>query len=146
MKKLLFLAVALLSSQPFLLADEIIFKGIKLLIQEGEQSRPTSAQFVLADGSLLVKEKTGHAVFHEIPITAIQEVVYERSVEPRLRKEAWAAPWTLVAKGKKHWLTVTWKQRKQEQNLVLKLNKKDSEQIIEAVESKTGKKVNRIVE
>jgi len=146
MKWLVSTIMAVFLSQALLLADEIVFKKVKVMVNVGEKSEETDAQLVLSDGVLLIKDKKGHFALHEIAYSGLNNVVYEKSEHPRWKTAVFLSPWALFSKGKKHWLTLNWTEKEEGKYVILKLDKKNYQQIIAAMEAKTGKKVERIVE
>ena len=56
------------------------------------------------------------------------------------------SPWALLSKGKKHWLTITYKDGEGQDFVLLKLDKKEYKRILATAEAETEKEVERIIE
>jgi hypothetical protein len=143
----LVLAVLLYSSS--LAADEVAFKETKQMIQKGDKTEDREVALVLNEGTrtVLVRHRKKEAeVYATIPYDAIHEITYERSTHPRAKTAIFLSPFALFSKGKKHWLTVTFDNSGKSDFVLLQLEKGEYQQILAALETQTGKKIERIVE
>lgn len=73
-------------------------------------------------------------------------MVYERSTHARIKTAIILTPWALLSKGKKHWLTIIYKDGESQNFVLLKLDKKEYRRILPVVETKVGIDVERITE
>lgn len=131
------------------LAEDLIFKETKQMIQKGDKSDDRDVALVLveSDRVLTVRHRKKESeVYATIPYGSIQEITYERSAHPRAKSAIFLSPFALFSKGKKHWLTVTYQNEDKSDFVLLQLEKGEYQQILAALESQTGKKVERIVE
>jgi hypothetical protein len=102
------------------------------------------------DGQLVVDNSGGRVAFesdrrHEIAIPGnqITRIVYERASKPRYAAGLLIAWPLLFTKSKQHYLTVQYSSQGQGDYAVFRLSKHNYREILAAVESATGRKVDR---
>lgn len=143
-------AYVLLFILPILtLAEDVYFKKVNHVYQEGEERKERDVRLVFADDKVLVtdEDNPSKAVFATIPKDSISKVVYEKSSHPRWKTVVFLTPWALFSKGKKHWLTIQYKTPDNKDDFVLlKLDKKNYQMIIATMEAQTGQTVEKILE
>ena len=128
----------------------VTFGKIKYLVSTGEKVKEIKCHLILTEETVQIRDgKTGQTL-QELPYTEIQGVTYSRSKHRRWKSGAgaaialgvFAAP-IFFMKGKKHWLT--FEANDSEKHIGLRLDKKNYQMVVSAVESK-GMKVERIIE
>ena len=75
-----------------------------------------------------------------IPYADITALEYEESKHRRWKTGILLSPFALLSKGKKHWFAVI----QGEEETVFQLDKSNYSKILDAVESKAGKKVKMV--
>jgi hypothetical protein len=89
---------------------------------------------------LFVAEKGGGMI--EIPWKQIEEAEYGQKVGRRIKTAILLTPLALFSKGRKHYLTVTYKDRNDEaQSAVFELGKETVRTTLAVVEARTGRKI-----
>lgn len=136
-------------SAALVFGEDAIFTKTKIVLQEGEESKEYDARVAFTDDKRLViedrkeKDKPWAA---RIPFDQIQKITYEKSSHPRAKTAIFISPLALLAKGKKHWLTVTYSNGAETDFVILHLDKKEYQRMITVAETKTGTVVERITE
>ena len=145
------LAVAVLAA-PFA-QQPLIFKKVDYYWMEGEDEKKKDARLVLdpvAKTLAFYDEKKGaeKVTYAVIPYDKITSITYEKSAHSRIAMGLLLSPLAFFLKGKKHWLTVQFKDVPELSAgyVYVRLDKKNFQQIIEAVEGQTGLDVEGIVE
>ena len=141
------LLAAPLAQQP------LIFKKVDYYWLEGEDEKDEDARLVLDPVARTMgfydedkgAEKITYAV---IPYDNITSITYEKSAHSRIKMGLLVSPLAFFMKGKKHWLTVLFEDVPElpANYVYVRLDKKNFQQIIAAVEGQTGLDVERIVE
>lgn len=126
------------------LAEDVVFEKVKLVVRKEGKSKEQDIRLEISDQALSVMDESGLFVFHEIPWTRVEGVVYERSQQPRWKTAL--KPWALFSNGKKHWLTVTWKSGGEGQYTIVMLDKANYKDVLAAIEAKTSLQVERVIE
>ncbi len=122
------------------------FKKTKLMEQQGDKLKELDCDLIFTDDAFRVTDNKQRADYVRIPYSDVEEIVYEKSSHPRWKTAVFLTIFALLSKGKKHWLTVTYKDADEAKFTILKLDKNDYRQIIALSETKTGKKVQWVVE
>ena len=141
--------VLCLGSQAALIQGQT-FQKVRYLTAVGDKTKEIKAHLVLSEDSLQVRQEKGGRLLQEIPYSEIESTTYSRSKHPRwktgiaagLALGLLAVPFFFM-KGKKHWLTF---ETGGEDHMALRLDKKNFESILYAVESKGGLKIERFIE
>lgn len=120
------------------------FQNIEYLHATGDGKR------LREDGQLAVDNSMQRLVFESesrdeitIPGNQISRVVYERAAKPRYAAGLLIAWPLLFTKSKQHYLTVQYGSQGQGDYAVFRMSKKNYREILAAVESATGQKVDR---
>jgi len=131
----------------------LIFKKVDFFEMEGEDEKKRDARLVLdpvLEVLTLSDEKKGaeKVTYASIPYTHITKIVYERSAHRRYKSGLFVTPWLLFSKGKKHWLTVEFKDVAQfPQGFVyVRLDKENYRRVLSALEAGTGLEIEEIIE
>ncbi len=127
-------------------ADDIQFPKTKYVTQKDGKDKEIKANLIFADGSVIVKDRKKPAMFATIPYEDIESVVYERSSHARTKTAILISPLALFSNGKKHWLTITYKNGEDSSFILLKLDKKEYKRILATVKTETGQDVERILD
>ena len=134
-------------------ADAIIFKKVDVFEMEGEDEKKRDARMELAsDGRVLsiVDEKKGaeKMTYAVIPYDAITKIVYENSKHRRIGAGLLINPFLLFSRGKKHWLTIEFKDVADlpQGYVYMRLDKKNQRQILSALGAGTGIEIEKIFE
>ena len=128
-------------------ASDVSFPKTKYVVQENDgKDKEINANLIFTSDSIIVKDRKKSDVFASIPYEIVSDVVYERSTHARIKTAIILTPWALLSKGKKHWLTITYKDGESQNFVLLKLDKKEYKRILPVVETKTGIDVERIIE
>lgn len=127
-------------------AQTVTFKKTKEEYQVGQERKIRKVALSFTDEAVVVSSRNGRSRYAEIPFPSVTELVYERTTHPRIKTAIFLTPLALLSKGKKHWFTVKYKQEDESKFLLFQLDKKEYQQIIGAAETKTGVKVERVME
>jgi len=142
------LALILCLGGQLALAEDITFNKTKRMVQEGDDSKERDCALVITGEHELVirhRKKTDE-VYARVPFDTIEELTYERATSPRTKTAIFVSPLALLSKGKKHWLTISYKVNGEGRFELLRLDKKEYQRVIAALEAKTGMKVDKIIE
>ena len=145
----LLIAAAMLHPPPVAMAANQTLTGIHYLIPTGKKAKQVKARLVLGESSVQVFGERGATLLKEIPYSEIKAATYSRSKHPRWKTMAvtaaavglFALPLVFM-KAKKHWLTL----QAEENQMALRLSKKNFALVINAVEEQLGVPVERIAE
>jgi hypothetical protein len=89
---------------------------------------------------VFIAEKGGGMI--EIPWKKIEEAEYGQKVGRRVKTAIFLTPLALLSKGRKHYLTITYKDRNDEaQSAVFELGKELVRTTLAVVETRTGRKI-----
>ena len=128
------------------------FTKVKYLVPAGDKSKPVKARLRFSEQSVQVHNAKTGSVLKEIKYSNVSAATYSMGEHPRW-KERHALQIDLgllddlrrlFAKSKKHWLTI--QTSKKQDYMVLRLDKKNSRQVIYALESSADVEVERIWE
>ncbi len=148
---LLVLAVA---GVGFAQSTQIVFKKVDYywLNDDGDEKN-TDARLVLHMDSKaigLYDEKNGvaKATYAVIPYENITGITYEKSAHSRIAMGILLSPIAFFMKGKKHWLTITFTgvEAVPAGYVYIRLDKKNFQQVLAAVEAQTGIEIERLEE
>ena len=132
--------------QPEVVVESLFFPKTKHVIQDGGKDKEIEIALVLTGGAILLKHRKQEQVIATIPFDTIQDITYERSSHARIKTALLLSPWALFSKGKKHWLTVTYKVGDVSDFILLKLDKKEYKRILAATEARTGQTIERVID
>lgn len=118
---------------------------------EGEKKRDARLELDPANKILrVVDEKNGaqKAMYLEVPYGSITKIVYERSAHRRYKAGVLLSPWLLLTKGKKHWLTIEFKDvpKYPAGYASAQLDKDNYRRILTALSAATGLEVEEMIE
>ena len=117
--------------------DKVMYVGGTIAVapkSEGMLATTDDAKMVF------VAEKGGGMI--EIPWKKIEEAEYGQKVGRRVKTAILLTPLALFSKGRKHYLTITYKDRKDEaQSAVFEMGKDTVRTTLAVVEARTGRKI-----
>lgn len=152
MKKITFVAVFLAIFAPIRpsLADETAFHDVKLADAKGKQARAT---LIFSDTNKDVEVRTADRAFVTIPDDQIDRFSYEYSTKHRIAQGAavmvaspGAGAMIMFSKSKSLWLYINYHEQNDPRTVVLRLDKDDYEDILDAITKYTGKEVEYLGE
>ena len=126
----------------WVISDDLTFGKVTLHV--GEKTK-TKAVLVLSDDTMYIRAEKGRKTIEEIAYETMQEVTYERAKSPRTKTALLVSPVALFSKGKKHWLSLVWLKQGEERSAVLRLDKKNYEEIIQTLEARARLEVQRVI-
>jgi hypothetical protein len=113
-----------------------------------KQPKEISVNLTLTNSTMLIKDKKGSALDEEIAYSKIDSMSYELAQRHRVAEGAsvmvlslGAGAIVMATKSKSHWLTVDYHETGATQEVVLRLDKSEYQGILDALESRTGKKI-----
>ena len=131
----------------------IVFNKVDFFETQGESEKKRDARLELDPTNKILKvvdEKNGasKAMYLEVPYGSITKVVYERSAHRRYKAGLLISPWLLLTKGKKHWLTVEFKDvpKYPAGYASAQLDKDNYRRILTALSAATGLEVEEMIE
>jgi endonuclease YncB( thermonuclease family) len=127
-------------------ADEILFKKVKYVDRQGDKRKERDAHIVFTDSELVVTTKDGKKEYTRIPYQMVDEMTYERSSHARWETAAAPSIFGSLGDKKKHWLTIIWIGATEDEYTLLRLDKKNYQDIIAACEARVGVDVMWVVE
>ena len=116
------------------------FKGSKMYVEQNHKLKLVGVMVDVQDEALVATTTGKNPEVVEIAYSEITALEYERSAHRRWKTGVLLSPLFLLSKGKKHWFAVI----RGEEETVFQLSKGNFSKILDAVESKTGKKVKMI--
>jgi len=124
-------------------ADTLTFKKTRALDSEGKEKKVT---LMLVDDSMTIhRKKHPEEVFAAFRYEDITALEYERAKSARLKAAIFLTPLVLFSKGKKHWLTIQYKDQDGRGNaIIMRLDKKEYRAILGAVESRAPVELKRV--
>ena len=166
--KYLLICLALLLIAGMTVAEEIKFKDCWIMVPgaDGRYERQ-AVSLVLSDSAMTI---SGRAIRDRNPLSALKSItnlgsitsfkdtltinysdmgdlLYERSEHTRGIEKALIAPWTLLWKGKQHWLSFNYSgPDSTKKSVLLQLDKDEQRYIRQALSQKTGKHIETIIE
>jgi Uri superfamily endonuclease len=127
------------------LADDQVFNGVKVADAKGKQ---TDARLLFNDGTKTVLIRVADKDFLSIPYNNIDKVSYDYTKKHRITQGAvvmvaslGAGAIVMLTKSKSHWLYIDFHEQNSPKSVVLRMDKKDYENIISAVSTHVGKNV-----
>ncbi|MGA8367371.1 MAG: hypothetical protein ACLQMT_03520 [Candidatus Acidiferrales bacterium] len=147
MKKITVVAVFLATFAPIHRspADETAFHDVKLADANGKQARAT---LIFSDINKDIVVRAADRDFVTIPDDQIDRFSYEYSKKHRIAQGAavmvaslGAGAVIMLTHSKSHWLYIDYHEQNDPRTVVLRMNKKDYEDIFEAIRTHTGKDV-----
>ena len=129
------------------------FKKVDVFEMEGEEEKKRDARMELdpvARVLTLADEKHGieKMTYAVIPYDQITKIVYERSSHRRYGVGAIVNPLLFFTKGKKHWLTIEFREVADlpQGYIYMRLDKKNHRRILSALSAGTGLDIEEIIE
>lgn len=141
------LSVALiLALVPVGVAEDAHFSKSKF--SSVKQPKEIDVSISITDAKLQVRSKKGSAVAMEIPYASIDSITYEYAERHRVAEGAsvmvlslGAGAVLMATKTKSHWLAIEFHDATGKQEAVLQLDKSEYQDVIAALEARSGKKV-----
>jgi hypothetical protein len=145
-RKLIAILLLILSAADLSLADTTTFRHVKLVEEKGHQ---TKASLTLSDDNKLITVKPAKGEAVSIPYDHADRFSYEYTKKHRIGTGTIVLLAVSIVGGivimctqsKKHWLDIDYTDQNSPRNVVLRLDKKNYEKIIDAVKTHTGKDV-----
>jgi hypothetical protein len=124
-------------------ADTLTFKKSRALDPEGKEKKVT---LMLGDDSMTIhRKKHPEEVFATFRYEDITSMEYERAKSSRLKTAIFLSPLALFSKGKKHWLTIQYKNLEGKGNaIIMRLDKKEYRAVLGEVESRAPVELKRV--
>jgi hypothetical protein len=126
-------------------AEETAFRGVKLADAKGKQS---DASLVFSDNNKNVVVRVADHDFTTIPYDQIDKFSYEYTKKHRITQGAivmiaslGAGAIVMMTKSKSHWLYIDFHEQSVPKSVVLRMDKREYKNIIEAAKTHTGKEV-----
>ncbi len=150
MRSLAILLIGSLLFAPLLAQSTLTYDDAQTIVKPPGQKegKTIDGNFIIDPGrkELSFKSEKGVDQFN-IPYDRVTSLLYERTARPRYVSAILLSPFFLLAKGKKHFLTIQYKDAAgQGQYAIVRLNKKNYQDCLAALEAQTGKKVDRTEE
>jgi hypothetical protein len=118
---------------------------VKVTDAKGKQ---TDARLILSDSNKNLVIKVADRDFLTVPYDALDKFSYEYTKKHRITQGAivmvaslGAGAIVMLTKSKSHWLYIDFHEQNTSKNIVLRMDKNDYKQIIDAVKTHTGKEV-----
>ena len=155
MRKLFLAAFAVVLAVGVVQGQEqsVVFSKVDFFETQGKDEKKRDARFELDPTNKILRvvdEKNGanKAVYLEVPYGSITKIVYERSAHRRYKAGLLISPWLLLTKGKKHWLTVEFKDvpKYPAGYGSAQLDKDNYRRILTALSAATGLKIEEMIE
>ena len=132
-------------------ATQISFNKVDYLETVNGKEKKRDARLVVdaeAKTLTIADEKRGKPVYALIPYANITKIVYERSAHRRYGTAVLVNPLFLFTKGKKHWLTIEFKDVPEHPlgYVYSRMDKGNYQRIIAALEAGTGLEVEEMIE
>ncbi len=150
MKKIIPAFLAVFAAVHFSVADETSFRDVKLADAKGKQARAT---LIFSDTNKDVEVRTADRTFVTIPDDQIDSFSFEYSKKHRIAQGAMvmvaspgAGAMIMFSKSKSRWLYIDYHEQNDPKTVVLRLDKKDYEDILDAITKYTGKEVEYLGE
>lgn len=148
MMRSVFAAAIILCAASVALGREIIYNDVKLADAKGNQA---DAMLVFNDTSKAVVVKVVGEEVATIPYDKIDKLSYEYSKKHRVMQGAvimvvslGAGAVVMLTKSKSHWLYIDYHQGRGASTLVLRMDKKDYNKILDTATAQTGKPVENL--
>jgi hypothetical protein len=126
-------------------AEETAFNGVKLADAKGKQA---DARLIFSDNNKNVVVRVADRDFVTIPYDQLDKFSYEYTKKHRITQGAvvmvaslGAGAIVMLTKSKSHWLYIDFHEQNTPKSIVLRMDKKEYQQIFGAVKSHTGKEV-----
>jgi len=143
-------AVSLLLMNGLGIAEETAFNNCKLADAKGKQA---DARLILSDNNKNVVVRVSDRDLVVIPYANIDKFSYEYTKKHRITQGAvvmiaslGAGAVVMLTKSKSHWLYIDYHEQNDLKSVVLRMDKKDYQKILEAIRTHTGKEVELIGE
>lgn len=127
------------------LADDTAFTGVKLADGKGKQA---DAKLIFSDRNKDVVVRVADRDFLTIPYDQIDKFSYEYTKKHRITQGAvvmvaslGAGAVVMLTKSKSHWLYIDYHEQSVPKSMVLRMDKKEYRQIMDAVKTHTSKEV-----
>jgi hypothetical protein len=126
------------------LAEETAFRGVKLADAKGKQA---DANLIVSDNNKNVVVRVADCDFVTIPYDQIDKFSYEYTKKHRITQGAvvmvaslGAGAIVMLTKSKSHWLYIDFHEQSNPKTVVLRMDKKESNNIFGAIKTHTGKR------
>jgi hypothetical protein len=121
------------------------FRGVKLADAKGKQ---TDAALIFSDTNQTVSVRVADHDFAAVPYSQLDKFSYEYTKKHRVTQGAivmvaslGAGAIVMLTKSKSHWLYMDFHEQNVPRNLVLRMDKREYKNILEAVKTHTGSRV-----
>lgn len=148
MMRSVFAVAIILCAARVALGREIIYNDVKLADATGNQA---DAMLIFNDTSKAVVVKVVGEEVATIPYDKIDKLSYEYSKKHRVMQGAvimvvslGAGAVVMLTKSKSHWLYIDYHQERGASTLVLRMDKKDYNRILDTATAQTGKPVENL--
>ncbi|GAC1621040.1 MAG: hypothetical protein PVS2B2_06920 [Candidatus Acidiferrum sp.] len=144
-KKIILVFLMTLAIVNLSFAEETAFRGVKVADAKGKQ---TDATLIFSDNNKNVVVRVADQDFVTIPYEHVDKFSYEYTKKHRITQGAivmvaslGAGAIVMLTKSKSHWLYIDFHEQNAPKSLVLRMDKNEYKNIIEAAKTHTGKEV-----
>jgi len=148
MKRTIAVLLTMLVTINLSFADETSFRGVKIADAKGKQA---DATLFFSDNNKNVVVRVADRDFVTIPYDQLDKFTYEYTKKHRITQGAivmvaslGAGAIVMMTKSKSHWLYVDFHEQNIPKSVVLRMDKNEYKNIIEAVKTHTGKEVEMV--
>lgn len=141
--------LALVMLAPANRAQDVTFK--KTRYSSVKQPKESDVGVTITDSKILIKGKKENGITVDIPFSSIDSISYELSARHRVGEGAGVmmlSPATgailMLTKTKSHWLGIQYHDGEAKQEMILRLDKSEYENVLSTLESRTGKTIARL--
>jgi len=145
MKKFACLTLMLVMFMNCAVADDVTFSKVKVTDPKGNQ---TDARLIFRDDAKTLLIKVADRDFVVIPYEALDKFSYDYTKKHRITEGAIVMVASIgiggivmLTKKKSHWLYINFHDQSAAKSIVLRMDKSDYKQIIDAVKAHTGRDV-----
>ena len=122
---------------------QVVFPDVKVLLISGRRAQDRDALLSLVSGQVTVLNRQGGTIIASTPYRSIERATYARARNPKWDPSFFSPPADLDMPGilptARHWLVL----QGRGSYLILQLNGNTWQQVLEAIEGRTGVKVER---
>jgi hypothetical protein len=145
MKRKLVVAILLGSLGPAALAEDTVYRKARLADAKGQQAK---AALIFSEARRTLAVEVASRTVAEVPYDSIDRLTYDYTKHHRFVAGAAAVSLAPVAgaavmltQSKSHWLTVEYHRASVPETLVLRMDKREYERILDTAEIQTGRPV-----
>lgn len=148
MKKMLSLLVVGLVLSGVTFGEDAVFSKVKVADPTGKQ---VDARLVFSDANKNLVVRVAERDFVTVPYNQVDKISYEYTKKHRITQGAvvmvaslGAGAIVMLTKSKSHWLYIDFHQENAAKSVVLRMDKNEYKNILDAVKSQTGKDVEML--